>query len=314
MPTISSWRDVPRRERRHIATVFAGAAVVVLGVAMSTLVGGAAAQPADTAASPLGSAKGDPADGCDMRFEAPRRTVTAVPDAEHLVLDDGDTVQLIGALPPLPPLSADPTKQWSPAIAAHEALRSLALGKRVALAASSVMRDRYGMRLAHAFVESGGGGGLSWVQGALLRTGHARAYAIPGNADCIDALIAAEAMARSEKRGIWADPVYAPRSAHRPGELAKSALAYELVEGRVRRASRGRNNLFIGFGGRRGSAFTVIVPGALANDNPAWSASLLDTAGKRIRVRGWIVERDGPAIEITHPGEIELLDSASAPR
>lgn len=309
MPTISFWHNAAHRRALVVAFTVAITAVAVAAAGIATAEGAGAAAP------PIGNAPRDPIAGCDMQLDPLRRTVASVPDAEHLLLDDGETVQLIGALPPLPPLSAEPSMPWPSAIEAHEALRSLALGKRVALAASRVTRDRYGKRLAQAFVEaSADAAGSIWVQGALLRSGHARAYALPGHADCIDALIAAEAVARSAERGIWANPVYAPRSAHRPGELAKEALAYELVEGRVRRASRGRAHLFISFGGRRRGAFTVIVPGTLATDHPAWSASVLDLAGKRIRVRGWIVDRDGPAIEISHPSEIELLDRATAPQ
>ena len=29
--------------------------------------------------------------------------------------------------------------------------------------------------------------------------------------------------------------------------------------------------------------------------------------GKRVRVRGWIDERNGPAMDLTHPEQVELL-------
>lgn len=309
MPITSCWLD----GRPTLA--LAGLAAGVFAIAVAATAGPALAAPRDAAAPPLGTPRGEPADTCDVPLQPMRRTVTAVPDAEHLQLDDGTRVKLVGTLPPLAPLSAEPGQPWPAAVAAHDALRALALGKRVALASSSLAWDRYGTRLAQVFVEADEGGAEAvWVQGALLASGHARAYAIPGDAGCIEALIAAESLARSADRGIWADPAYEPRRAHRPQDLAKSALAYELVEGRVRRASRGRSNLFISFTGPRRGGFTVIVPGPLASEHPAWSASLLDLAGKRVRVRGWIIERNGPAIEITHPSEIELLDTDRAPR
>jgi micrococcal nuclease len=34
-------------------------------------------------------------------------------------------------------------------------------------------------------------------------------------------------------------------------------------------------------------------------------------AGKRLRVRGWVMWRNGPMIEATHPEQIELLADGS---
>jgi len=30
--------------------------------------------------------------------------------------------------------------------------------------------------------------------------------------------------------------------------------------------------------------------------------------GRRVRVRGWIYERNGPTMDLTHPEQVEMLD------
>ena len=160
--------------------------------------------------------------------------------------------------------------------------------------------------LAHVFVETPEG--EVWAQQAMVAQGLARVYSFPDNRACLDLLFAAEGRARLAGLGIWRDPYYSVRAADAPGDLLARAGHYELVEGRVLLAEQER---------RAGlSQFRPVLEGRLhRRDRGAGAAACLPQAGidplvlegALVRVRGWVDDRDGPRIEVTHPEQIEVL-------
>ncbi len=89
---------------------------------------------------------------------------------------------------------------------------------------------------------------------------------------------------------------------------------FQIVEGRVEAIAEVRGAVYLNFGSDWRDDFTAgVVRGRKAAKvaNPAFDASALK--GKRVRVRGWIERRNGPFIEIVHPGQIEVLDGGGAP-
>ncbi|HWK32134.1 MAG TPA: thermonuclease family protein, partial [Hyphomicrobium sp.] len=121
-------------------------------------------------------------------------SVVRIIDAETVLLDGGIEVRLIGALAPRSPELSPDAQPWLPEEDATAALRELTLGRTVTLATSGRSRDRYGRNLAHLFIERDGD--RVWVQGEMLRMGHARAYGIPGSHACMHELLAHENVAR----------------------------------------------------------------------------------------------------------------------
>lgn len=241
---------------------------------------------------------------CDLE-PGPARAVVKVIDGETLGLDDGTQVRLIGALIPRALDGGAEDGAWPLENEAKAKLEALALGKSVELGLAGRRKDRYQRLLAHVFVREGSE--RSWVQGELLRGGHARAYALPGSIDCQEDLIAAERQARDAGIGLWGHAAYQVRRADRPAELLRFRSTFQLVEGQVLSAADVRGRMYLNFGDDWRDDFTVTV-------RPA-NKSLFEKAGldlkalerRRVRVRGWIERRSGPLIEAYHPSQIEVL-------
>lgn len=277
---------------------------------------------------------------CALANRSSPRAVVRVIDGATLVLDDGSHVRLIGALPPTS-LDAAPAARvrsepdlgahrrdtsatasategvhdvWQPAVAAREALARFIDGRSVTLATAGRQRDRYGRVLAHVFVNEADGSAL-WLQGAMLAAGHARAYGIPDTFSCMDALLAAEAPARTSGLGLWANPAYAIRPAALVWNLLRLRGTYQIVAGTVLTSQRVKSGwIYLNFGGNWRRDFSVSVAPGVSRAHPAWAALLLDLKGRQVRVRGWIDRRNGPTINIEHPSQIEFMDADVAAR
>lgn len=285
--------------------------------------------------------------GCALSPRSEPRSVVRVIDGATLALDDGTQVRLIGALAPSPldaapaprlpgdgrdstqdhdlaPATAKSTPPtdgaadtWHPAAAARQALAHLVNDRTVTLATAGRKRDRYGRVLAQVFVKSADGG-ARWLQGAMLAAGQARAYGLPDNFACMDALLAAEAPARQAARGLWANPAYAIRAAAHTRTLLRLRGTYQIIAGKVRASKRARSGwIYLNFGNDWRTDFSASVAPDVSRAHPAWAARLLDLKGKQVRVRGWIERRNGPSINIEHPSALEIIDAdtpAHAPR
>lgn len=236
---------------------------------------------------------------------------TKVVDAETIALDDGSEVRLIGALAPRAGDGDAAERAWPAEEAARAALAALVTGRKVQLKYGGERRDRHGRATAHVFV-SGDDGRDTWVQAALLRDGHARAYAIEGNRACADELADAEATARREGKGLWAIPTYRVREAVFPRDLGAMTGSFRIVSGTVRYVSSRRDGLrlWLDGAGRRGELTVAIrsgdrdLLGSLGGDPKALQ-------GRRLEVRGWIDQRrgtpGGPEIDASTAGMIRLL-------
>ncbi len=232
--------------------------------------------------------------------------VTEVTDGDTVVLDSGLVVRLIGTQAPKLPLGREGFPTWPLAPEAKSALERLVLNQPVQLGYGGEEVDRYERALAHLFVHDVAEEPV-WAQLHMVRTGLARVYSFPDNRQCLDQLFAGEARARAERLGIWTDPYYSVRRADRPAELAKLAGNYELVEGRVLLADRSGSRVYLNFGRIWKEDFTVVIeaPALRLFDRDGLDPLSLD--GAVIRVRGWVDNRDGPRIEVTHPEQIEVL-------
>lgn len=264
---------------------------------------------------------------CALSARSTPRAVVRVVDGATLLLDDGTRVRLIGAMAPnvLDAQAATPRREegegsgvpgddmvWPPVDAARRALSDLIAGQAVVMATAGRASDRYGNLLAHVFVQQPGSGRL-WVQGAMLTSGHARAYGMPDNYACMDALLAAEAPARSARTGLWSNSAYAIRHAWRTQELMVLRGTFQLVEGRVVKAQRVKSGwIYLNFGKDWRSDFSVAVAPGVSRSHAAWAAGLLDLEGAEVRVRGFIDRRNGPLITIEHPSQIEVLADRGA--
>jgi endonuclease YncB( thermonuclease family) len=227
-------------------------------------------------------------DGCKL---------TAIGSANVAVVRDGRTLLL-----------ADGRELRLAAIEAADgsraALQALVAGQPLRLERLEPERDRYGRLVAFAFI----GDNQQSVQQAMLEHGHARVSARVGDKACADALLSAERAARAARRGLWADPNFAPLSAENLTRLQAERGRFALVEGKVLSVRESGATIYVNFGRRWTRDFTVIILRRLSRAFTAAGIEPKKLEGRRIRVRGWLEQRGGPIITAEAPEQIELAD------
>lgn len=254
-------------------------ALTLAGVTPALILPAAAQQPA-CRSEPVGAA-----------------TVVAVRDGRTVLLGDGREARLAAIETPLP---GEPG-----AAAARAALAELVAGRIVTLRSAgpdgaAPAQDRYGRTLVHAAVEG------RPVEESLLASGHARVSAQAGLAGCIASLLAQERAARAARRGLWADGTFGPPDAAAVADIAGLRGRFTVVEGTVLSVRESRGVIYMNFARRWSRGFTVTI---LKRNARAFVDAGIDPKaleGRRVRVRGFVEQRQGPVIEATRPEQIEL--------
>ena len=276
-----------------------------------------------------------PAMACTVHHEE-NRVVASISSTSELALETGERVKLLGVHVPAA-LEAD----------ARTALEAI-VGRPVDIAAAGRRKDRYGRWLAQVFAvdqvrpkqspttptdATAEPASKRWVQGELVASGLARAAAIPGNATCLDELIKAEAAARAQGQGHWANGGFRDRDASAVFDLAALADTFQTVTGEILTVSEERDggSVILKFASaldalaradevtgrphqpQRNRAFKVVIPAHVSFDlgQPAEATSTTKNlrsrsrdasretrnwqplVGAEVRVRGWIELRNG---------------------
>ncbi|MEM6902953.1 MAG: thermonuclease family protein [Pseudomonadota bacterium] len=244
-----------------------------------------------------GEAQISPPQGLDIAGEA---EVVEIVDGDTVLLSTGQEIRLVGIQAPKIPLSRSNFWPWPHGEEAKDALDSLIRNERVRFGYAGAKQDRHGRGLAHLVRTDG-----MWVQGWMLRHGHARVYSFPDNRRFVPEMMEIEQAARAAAVGLWALDFYAVRSAldQRIGPLNY----FQLVQGTVTQSTRVSNRWFINFGADYRQDFTANLRLDTVRRFRDALSYLTDLEGRSIRVRGWLYERNGPAIDVTHPEQIELL-------
>jgi endonuclease YncB( thermonuclease family) len=218
--------------------------------------------------------------------------VAAVRDGRTLLLRDGGELRLAGI-------------ETTGAGEARTALATLALGKTLTLKRlGPVERNRYGRLVAFAFPPDS----TQSLQQTLLERGVARVSARVGDKACAMALLAGERAARAAGRGLWADPNFAPLPADHSVQLAAEREHFALVEGKVLSVRQSGGTIYLNFGRHWTRDFSVTIAGRLIRTFGAAGIEPDKLEGRRIRVRGWIEQRNGPIIDAAAPEQIEIVN------
>ena len=225
------------------------------------------------------------------------------------VVIDGDTVRLegikadvrlVGIQAPKLPLGRKGFKTWPLADTAKTALADIVKGHTLTLRLGTQAQDRNGRILAHIVRDDG-----VWVHEEMLRRGFARVYTFPDNRQLAAELFAAERAGRAQRAGIWADATYALRAPD-PEALAKEAVTFQIIEGRVAGTAKVQGRIFLNFGADYRTDFTAtIVPESVGMFAKS-GIDPLTLKDKVIRVRGYLRNYNGPTMDITHPEQIEI--------
>jgi endonuclease YncB( thermonuclease family) len=241
--------------------------------------------------------------------------VAAVVDGRSFVLEDGREVRLAAIEVPLLPTPGETGPRAEAGLAARAALAALIAGRGVELhqpraGAAAATADRYGRTVAYVHLTENGAetsGGTS-VANELLAKGHARVAAEVGNRACAAELLARERAAREAKLGLWGDRDYAIVGAESWAELLAERGRFTVVEGKVLSVRESGGTIYMNFGRRWSQALTVTVAKRHERSFTAAGLSPKSLENRRLRVRGWVDERNGPRIEATCPEQIEIAE------
>jgi endonuclease YncB( thermonuclease family) len=249
-------------------------------------------------------AESRPSTSC--RFEpAGTGKVRAITDGRSFTLEDGREIRLAGIEVPLLPGPGDLGTGAKAGLAARAALESIIAGQNVELRQKDVA-DRYGRMPALVYVTQGMS--LESVAHELLAKGFARVSAHVGERPCADELLARERAARQAKLGLWGEPYYVIVAAESGAELVAERGHFMLAEGKVWSVRESGGTIYVNFGRQWSQALTVTI---LKRNERMFAAAGIEPKrleNRRVRVRGWVEERNGPRIEATRPEQIEIAE------
>lgn len=225
--------------------------------------------------------------------------IVRVVDGDTVVLDTGAEVRLTGIQAPKLPLGRKGFRAWPLAGKAKAVLETLSLRQRVRLEYTGRRHDRWGRLLAHLHT------GDTWLQREMLIRGLARVYTFSDNRKHATILYAAEQTARAARRGIWALDWYRLLT---PQDADSRIGTFQLVEGTPKNIAIVRGRAYLNFGTDWKTDFTVAVSPRFLKLFRTSGVDIMSMKNRRVRVRGWLVRRNGPMIAATHPEQIEKLD------
>jgi endonuclease YncB( thermonuclease family) len=232
--------------------------------------------------------------------------VAAIIDGRSFVLDDGREFRLAGIeVPPLP-RAGESGARAEAGLAARAALQAILADQVVELRHNAAAADRYGRILAHVFVAEERLRRSAAHE--MLARGFAQVSAHVGERLCANELLARERSARTSKLGLWGEPYYVVRAAESSSELSVDRGHFTVVEGKVVSVRESGGTIYLNFGRRWSQALTVTI--SKRNERTFAAAGLepKKLENRRLRVRGWMEERNGPRIEATRPEQIELAE------
>ena len=230
------------------------------------------------------------ASGCSFEAQGEGR-VAAIIDARVFRLEDGREVRLAG----IEPIAAEQAGSTS-------TLSAILKGHGVTLRGEDDTPDRYGRQAAFVFLDDS----ESSVQEMLLGEGEALVAGTVTDKDCAKNLAAAEAAARSAKKGTWADSAVI-KNAESPGDILAGIGRFTVVEGKVLSVRQAGATTYLNFGRNWTRGFAVTISRRMIPVFEAAGIGLKSLENRKIRVRGFVESRQGPRIEALHVGQIELL-------
>lgn len=238
----------------------------------------------------------------DSLPEGGRGVIGAVHDGDTIRFKDGTVdIRLVGIQAPKLPQGRRNPAAWPMADESRAALRAMIEAHDITLRLPTTAKDRNGRVLAHLVRDDG-----LWIQENMLSEGWARVYTFPDNRLFARELYAAEAKARAARRGLWSHPDYALRRPD-PAVLKADIGTYQIVEGVVAEAAKVRGRIYLNFGEDYRTDFTASIPPEAVSLFSAAKIDPLKLKGRPVRLRGYIRDFNGPAIDLTHPEQIEQL-------
>ncbi len=240
-------------------------------------------------------------DFTQMKHTATGR-VAKVIDADTVLLSDGKIVRLLGL--------EYPAKSEAPFLSKSLLERLLPDGTEVMLYQKRPSKDKnYGRinRMGHVLAHLVDKKSEQWINGVVIASGLAYAMTDSTNPEMADQLYNLENAARKTKRVLWADK--SKDGLLTPDTASQGNDQFRVVEGVVNRAATSKNNLYLNFGNDWRKDFTVMISAGLRKTLSKNGTDPMALSGKKVRVRGWIREWNGPFMELETPQRIEILST-----
>lgn len=243
---------------------------------------------------------------CSLAQAAPA-TVALVDDDLDLLLDDGRRLSLAGL--EFPQGAGEAVTLRAKAFARLSAWLPQA---QVFIEPLTTAPDRWGQVPAQASAPASAepDAALVSVGAALLAEGLARFRPEPAASACATPYLAAEALARRRKLGIWSVEPVVELAAATPAQLAELAhkKGMVVVAGVVRSVGETKTAFYLNFGVRRGEDFAAVIfkKNVVIFESVGVFPHAL--AGRRISIRGLIDWNTGPRMEISTAAQLELED------
>jgi endonuclease YncB( thermonuclease family) len=250
-------------------------------------------------------ARHPPANACGRELVGTGK-VSAVADGRSFLLDDGREIRLPGIEVPPPPQGGETGASAKAGFAAQAALTAMLAGQTVELRQNEPAADRYGRRLAQTYFMHDGS--QKSAAHEMLAMGFARVSTHVGDVACAAELLAREAAARKAKLGLWAEAYYAILGAGSFAELAAQRGHFTVAEGRVVSVRESAGTIYVNFGRQWSQALTVTILKRHERNFVAAGLEPKRLANLRVRVRGWMEERNGPRMEAMRPEQIEIVE------
>lgn len=160
-------------------------------------------------------------------------------------------------------------------------------GDQVRLRYLSSKPDRYNRKAAHVYLKDG-----TWLQGSLVNQGHATPFPYEGE----EALV----------RDLYLLEKPKTFSALKTELIPTEQFA--IVEGRVIDVAHVKGTTYLNFGANWRDDFTVKITKSNHYMFKRYSLKADRLKDKRIRIRGWVSQQNGPMIEARHPTQIEVIE------
>ncbi len=225
--------------------------------------------------------------------------VSDVFDGDTFVTKQGEKVRLLSINTPEISHNNYPSEPF--AVEAKKYLKAQVKGKKVSLIFSNEKKDRYGRLLAHVYL------GDRWINKELVEEGLAHVYSFPDSTikALVLELIEAENKARKHKKLIWSDTTFKTLNATKKIEDWRIGK-FQVVEGVVLKQHKSKNRFYLNFGENWRNDFSVEIPRKYWDKFTDMQKMYMD---KKIRIRGVLKPVNGVLITVTHPEQIEVLDS-----
>lgn len=166
--------------------------------------------------------------------------------------------------------------------------------------------DRFGHTLAHVVSEDG-----EWLQALMVSRGLAWVNGNENSRDLFVPLLKYEDLARSQSLGLWKLPTFAIRDNETIHNNTYNS--FQVFEGTIRAVSAKGQYAFYNFDKDPKTDFTIVADiGKISGftlSTGAHSYSPLEFVGRKVRIRGWVEENNGPMIELLFQEQIEFLDA-----